>query len=92
MTQTTGPSGEYEFAGLAAGNYIVDVAGPVDFDLTTANDPLAVALAQSEDFDGADFGFQPVRRRLEIYGLCRTCQDAGVELTNEGLICPIETV
>ena len=40
----------------------------------------------------ADFGFQPVRRRLEIYGLCRTCQDAGVELTNEGLICPIETV
>ncbi len=40
----------------------------------------------------SDFGFQPVRRRLEIYGLCRTCQDAGVELTNEGLICPIETV
>jgi Fur family transcriptional regulator, ferric uptake regulator len=40
----------------------------------------------------ADFGFQPVRRRLEIYGLCKKCQDAGVELTTEGLICPIETV
>ena len=40
----------------------------------------------------AEYGFVPVRRRLEIYGLCKTCQDAGVELTTEGLICPIETL
>lgn len=35
-------------------------------------------------------GFTPVRHRLEIYGLCRSCQEAGVQLTTEGLICPIE--
>ena len=40
----------------------------------------------------AEYGFIPVRRRLEIYGLCRACQDAGVELTTEGLICPIEII
>ena len=39
-----------------------------------------------------EHGFTPVRRRLEIYGLCKTCQDAGVELPFEGLTCPIETV
>ncbi len=39
-----------------------------------------------------EYGFQPVRRRLEIYGLCRECHDAGVELPIEGLMCPIETV
>ena len=38
------------------------------------------------------YGFQPVRRRLEIYGLCGECHDAGVELPIEGLTCPIETV
>ena len=40
----------------------------------------------------AEFGFAPVRRRLEVYGLCKACQDAGVELTTEGLVCPIEIV
>ena len=39
-----------------------------------------------------EHGFVPVRRRLEIYGLCKECQDAGVELPLEGLTCPIETV
>jgi len=39
-----------------------------------------------------EHGFQPVRRRLEIYGLCKECHDAGVELPIEGLMCPIETV
>lgn len=38
------------------------------------------------------FGFKPTRHRLEIYGLCRSCQEAGVTLPNEGLACPIETV
>jgi len=40
----------------------------------------------------AEHGFAPARHRLEIYGLCRECQEAGVELPNEGLMCPIETV
>jgi Fur family ferric uptake transcriptional regulator len=40
----------------------------------------------------SEYGFSPVRRRLEIYGLCRTCRDAGVELPVEGLTCPIEIV
>ncbi len=39
-----------------------------------------------------EHGFVPVRRRLEIYGLCRECHEAGVELPLEGLMCPIETV
>lgn len=40
----------------------------------------------------SEHGFLPVRRRLEIYGLCRECHEAGVELPLEGLTCPIETV
>ena len=47
-------------------------------------------LYQIENRVRAEYGFIPVRRRLEIYGLCKACQDAGVELTTEGLICPIE--
>ena len=39
-----------------------------------------------------EHGFQPVRHKLEIYGLCRSCQEAGVELPDEGLTCPIETI
>lgn len=39
-----------------------------------------------------EFGFRPTRHRLEIYGLCRACQEAGVTLTPEGLTCPIEVV
>jgi Fur family ferric uptake transcriptional regulator len=37
-----------------------------------------------------DFGFRPTRHRLEIYGLCRRCQERGITLTPEGLTCPIE--
>ena len=39
-----------------------------------------------------EFGFRPTRHRLEIYGLCRSCQESGVTLTPEGLTCPIEVV
>lgn len=39
-----------------------------------------------------ELGFQPARHRLEIYGLCRECRDAGAELPQQGLTCPIETV
>jgi Fur family transcriptional regulator, ferric uptake regulator len=41
---------------------------------------------------GTSHGFRPTRHKLEIYGLCRACQEAGAELPNEGLTCPIETV
>lgn len=37
-------------------------------------------------------GFRASRHKLEIYGLCKSCQEAGVELPDEGLTCPIETV
>ena len=37
-------------------------------------------------------GFKPMRHKLEIYGLCRSCQEAGAELPEDGLTCPIETV
>jgi Fur family ferric uptake transcriptional regulator len=36
--------------------------------------------------------FQPTRHRLEIYGLCRECREAGAEIQDGGLTCPIETV
>ena len=31
----------------------------------------------------ADYGFIPVRRRLEIYGLCKSCQDYGVKTSKK---------
>ncbi len=36
--------------------------------------------------------FRPIRHRLEIYGLCASCQDAGAEPPTDGLTCPIDTV
>ena len=39
-----------------------------------------------------EHGFRPTRHKLEIYGLCASCQEAGVELTPEGIVCPIEIV
>jgi Fur family ferric uptake transcriptional regulator len=40
----------------------------------------------------ARHGFKATRHTLEIYGLCRECQEAGAELPDEGLTCPIEVV
>ena len=40
----------------------------------------------------AQHGFRPAHHKLEIYGLCSECSQAGVELTSEGLVCPIETL
>ena len=57
-TQTTGPTGAYDFTLLPAGQYSVDViVEPVGYILTTANDPLTVNLAAGQDFNAADFGF-----------------------------------
>ncbi len=35
-------------------------------------------------------GFIPARHRLEVYGLCPSCQDQGVQLPDQGLTCPVE--
>lgn len=40
----------------------------------------------------AELGFVPARHRLEIYGLCRACYEAGARLPSQGLTCPIDTV
>jgi Fur family ferric uptake transcriptional regulator len=37
-------------------------------------------------------GFVPARHRLEVYGLCRECHEAGAALPYQGLTCPIDTV
>ena len=37
-------------------------------------------------------GFAPARFRLEVYGLCSNCLEAGRTLEWEGLTCPIETL
>ena len=39
-----------------------------------------------------EHGFVPARHRLEVYGLCRECYEAGARLPYQGLTCPIETV
>ncbi|MEZ4415258.1 MAG: Fur family transcriptional regulator [Gemmatimonadota bacterium] len=40
----------------------------------------------------AEFGFRPTRHRLEVYGLCAECHQAGVELPYEGLTCPVDAL
>lgn len=61
-SQATDADGLYLFTDLEAGSYCVnpdETTVPADYTLTTANDPQAVALAESEDFLDADFGYQP---------------------------------
>ena len=49
-------------------------------------------LGGVEDRVRSEYGFVPARHRLEIYGLCRACHDAGALLPDDGLTCPIDTV
>jgi Fur family transcriptional regulator, ferric uptake regulator len=35
-----------------------------------------------------EHGFQPTRHKLEVYGLCAGCQEAGVTVKYDGLTCP----
>ena len=63
-TASTDTNGNYDFTSLASGNYIVDVDEndpdlPRGAFLTTNNDPLSVSLAPGEDYNDADFGFDP---------------------------------
>ena len=49
-------------------------------------------LVRVQEDQARRHGFQPARYRLQIYGLCATCQASGAELKWEGLTCPIETI
>jgi Fur family transcriptional regulator, ferric uptake regulator len=49
-------------------------------------------LRALQDRVARDAGFEPTRHKLEIYGLCPSCREAGVTLDDEGLTCPIETM
>ena len=60
-TATTDGNGKYDFTGLPAGTYTVDVdetTVPSGSVLTTNNEPLIVNLSAGEDFNDADFGYK----------------------------------
>jgi protocatechuate 3,4-dioxygenase beta subunit len=58
LTTTTDANGLYLFDNLPAGNFVVDVVSvPSGYFLTTANDPLPVTLAPSQNYRDADFGY-----------------------------------
>ncbi len=42
------------------------------------------------DETAAARGFLPARHRLEIYGLCASCQALGVTVPYRGLTCPLD--
>lgn len=50
------------------------------------------AVKRIEQRVSDEHDFTPARHRLEIYGLCRECREAGAEIPYEGLTCPIERV
>jgi Fur family ferric uptake transcriptional regulator len=49
-------------------------------------------LVRLQEEEAKRHGFLPGRYRLQIYGLCASCQAQGAELKWEGLTCPIETI
>ena len=61
-SQITNKDGWYDFTGLAAGKYKVDVSDntlPKGYFITTNNEPMYVNLSPGEDFNDADFGYRP---------------------------------
>ena len=61
-TQITTAGGGYDFTGLSAGDYVVDVdetTVPAGYVLTTGNEPLSVTFSSGEDYNEADFGYRP---------------------------------
>ena len=69
--RVSNPAGGYDFTGLSAGSYCVDVDDltiPAGFVHTTANDPMTVVLANGEDFNLADFGYfyNPVTEQADL--------------------------
>lgn len=49
-------------------------------------------LKRLQDRIAEEQGFTPSRYRLEIFGLCASCREAGHTVEWKGLSCPIETV
>ena len=49
-------------------------------------------IGEMEERVHAELGFVPGRHRLEIYGLCRECHEAGARPPYQGLTCPIDAV
>ena len=63
-TTVTGPDGFYEFTALEAGNYSVavdelDPQFPSGVIQTAGSNPVAVALSAGQEFNDADFGYEP---------------------------------
>jgi Fur family ferric uptake transcriptional regulator len=48
-------------------------------------------LASVGDSLAEKHGFYITKHKLEMYGLCLACVDAGKEIKQDGLTCPIET-
>lgn len=48
-------------------------------------------VGKLEEHVRKEHGFVPARHRLEIYGLCRECHEAGASPPDRGLTCPIDT-
>ncbi len=70
-TTFTDATGAYDFTGLSAGSYRVDVdedtLPSTAYTLTTGNEPLDVVLAtNSDDYNDADFGYQSQPQALPV--------------------------
>ncbi|NNL14669.1 MAG: hypothetical protein HKO82_13395, partial [Acidimicrobiia bacterium] len=90
-TNTTDGSGAYDFVGLASADYVVvpDTGGALAvYNLTGGTDPTAVSLGVDEDFNGADFGYQPTGSIGDFVWLDLDgdgVQDGGVEAGISGV-------
>lgn len=49
-------------------------------------------ILRLEEQVAREHGFRPSRHKLEIYGLCADCRQAGAKLEDKGLTCPIESI
>ena len=49
-------------------------------------------LVRLQEEEARKHGFVPSRYRLQIYGICATCQAQGAAVKWQGLSCPIETL
>jgi uncharacterized repeat protein (TIGR01451 family) len=92
-TQTTAGNGGYNFTGLAAGTYCVDVDAatlPSDLALTTANEPLTVSVTNGQAYTTADFGYraQCPSGTPNVAVTAGVVDETGVTLrTQSGLAC-----
>ncbi len=82
--ETTDLNGNFGFANLPPGNYVVFVTDSngelTGLGLTTGNEPLPVTVAAGENFTDADFGYEPgpvsiVKSLLPVDELANTIPD-----------------